>query len=112
MQQILTKENHLTQLQENVLIEFDKTVNNSFICKKLDIKQITLTKTLKALMDKEFIIDNTVSDKGKKMVHYLNFRNETISLFLKKYQIEESPEILSQLKKLDLQIIIILRNLL
>ncbi len=112
MQEIKVLEIKLTQLQENILIELSKTVNNPFICKKLGIKPITLTKAIQTLTEKDFIENNAVTEKGKKMVHYLEFRNETISLFLKKHNITETLEITNQLSNLDFKIIIVLRNLL
>ena len=112
MQEISIIETKLTELQENVLIELNKTLNNPFICKKLSIKPITLTKAIQVLTEKGLITENTVTEKGKKMVHYLEFRNETISLFLKKHRILITNEINNQLCKLDYKIIIALRNLL
>lgn len=44
------------------------------------------------------------------MVHYLEFRNETIFLFLKKHNIENTDEIINQLSNLDYKVIIALRN--
>lgn len=111
MQEILVTQSKLTQLQENVLIELYKTVNSPFICKKLGIKPITLTKAIQALNEKEMLFNMEVTEKGKKMVHYLEFRNETILLFLKKYKITNTDEINNQLSKLDYKLIIALRNL-
>ena len=112
MQEISILETKLTELQENILIEISKTVNFPFICKKLSIKPITLTKAMQSLIEKEFILNQEVTEKGKKMVHYLDFRNETISLFLKKHNIPNTTETISQLNKLDYKIIIALRNIL
>ena len=112
MQEILILETKLTDLQENILIEISKTNNLPFICKKLSIKPITLTKAIQSLVEKEFILNQEITDKGKKMVHYLEFKNETISLFLKKHNIPSTNEIISQLNKLDYKIIIALKNLL
>lgn len=102
----------LTVLQENILLEFNKTTNFSFICKKLNIKPITLTKAFSALIDKKLIYENKLTEKGKKMVHYLEFKNETISSFLQKYKINTTPEINNQMNQLDHTIIIALKNLL
>ena len=111
MNEILIFETKITELQENILIELNKTYNIPFICKKINIKPITLTKTIQALTEKEFLLDNQLTEKGKKMVHYLEFRNETISLFLNKYNIPYTDEIFSQLAKLDFRVIIALKNL-
>lgn len=111
LQEISILEIKLTTLQENILIELNKTFNTSFICKKMSIKPITLSKTIQALTNNNLIEDNNLTDKGKKMVHYLEFRNETISLFLKKHKIEQSNEITNQLSKLDYKVIIAIRNL-
>lgn len=100
----------LTELQEIVLCELDKTTNTQFICKKLNIKPITLSKTISTLVDKELIKDNQISEKGKKMVHYFTFRNNTISSFLNKHQIPISDDLQKQLKSLDMKIIIALKN--
>ena len=112
MNDISILETNLTKLQENVLIEINKTTNTPFIYKKLDIKPLTLTKTIQLLNQKGLLEDYNLTEKGKKMVHYLEFKNETISLFLNKYNIESNQEIESQLSKLDFKIIITLRNLL
>ena len=112
MQEIAIIETKLTQLQENILIELNKTVNAPFICKKFGIKPITLTKTIQVLTDKNLVANNALTEKGKKMVHYLEFRNETISLFLKKHKILNTTEINKQLCSLDFKLIIALRNLL
>ena len=110
MQEIKVLEIKLTTLQENILIEVSKTTNNPFICKKLSIKHITLTKAIQALTEKELFENQIVTEKGVKMVHYLEFRNETISLFLKKHNIENTDEIINQLSNLDYKVIIALRN--
>ena len=34
----------LTELQENILIELNKTFNIPFICKKLNLKPVTISK--------------------------------------------------------------------
>lgn len=112
MQEITIIKTKLTYLQENILIELNKTVNALFICKKYGIKQITLSKTIQALTEKNLLIDGILTEKGKKMVHYLEFRNETISLFLKKHKILITEEINKQLCALDYKVIIALRNLL
>ena len=54
---------------------------------------------------------NQLTEKGKKMVHYLEFKNDTISLFLNKINIESTIENISQISKLDYKIIVALRNL-
>ena len=110
MQEIKVLEIKLTNLQENILIEVSKTANNPFICKKLGIKHKTLTKAIQALTEKELFENQIVTEKGVKMVHYLEFRNETISLILKKHNIENTNEIVNQLSKLDYKVIIALRN--
>ncbi len=112
MQEISIIETRLTPLQENILIELNKTLNNPFICKKLNIKPISLTKAIQQLTEKGMLIEQTITEKGKKMVHYIEFRNETILLFLKKHKILATEEITSQLSKLDYKLIILLRNLL
>ena len=101
----------LTELQETILLELSKTNNFPFICKKLNIKSITLTKAIQSLTDKDMLNNNTLTEKGKKMVHYLEFRNETISSFLTKYNIPNTTEIYNQLAKVDYRIIIALKNL-
>ena len=111
MQEISIIETKLTELQEIILTELTKTFNSPFICKKLSIKPITFTKAVQVLTEKGMLENNTVTEKGKKMVHYLEFRNETISLFLKKNKITTTTEIISQLSKLDYKIIVALRNL-
>lgn len=101
----------LTDLQENILIELNKTFNIPFICKKLNIKPITLSKAMKSLTEKELIANNELTHEGKKMVNYLNFRNDTILLFLNKININPTPEIVNQLGKLDHKVIIAFKNL-
>ena len=111
MSEITIFNTKLTELQENILIELNKTYNIPFICKKLSIKPITLTRTIQALTEKDFLKDNILTEKGKKMVHYLEFKNDTISLFLNKINIESTIENISQISKLDYKIIVALRNL-
>ena len=101
----------LTDLQEIILLELSKTNNFPFICKKLDIKALTLTKAIQSLTEKDMLNNNTLTEKGKKMVHYLEFRNETISSFLSKYNIPNTNEINNQLTKVDYRVIIALKNL-
>ena len=79
--------------------------------KNENIKAITLTKAIQSLTEKDILSNNTLTENGKKMVHYLEFRNETINLFLKKYKIIENENIINQMSKLDYKIIIALRNL-
>jgi Mn-dependent DtxR family transcriptional regulator len=112
MQENLIIQTKLTELQETVLLELHKTTNTSFIRKKLNIQPITFTKAIQALSEKEMLLNGSLTDKGKKMVHYLEFRNETISLFLKKHKILNTTEINKQLCSLDFKLIIALRNLL
>ena len=101
----------LTELQETILLEISKTNNFPFICKKLNIKAITLTKAIQILTEKDMINNNVLTEKGKKMVHYLDFRNKTISSFFNKYNIPNTTEIYNQLAKVDYRVIIALKNL-
>lgn len=112
MNNISTLQTKLTRLQEEILIELNKTFNVNFICKKLSLKQFTLSKTIQSLKQKELIEENTLTEKGKKMVHYLEFKNETISLFLTKTNLNDNTILKSQLATLDYKLIIALRNLL
>ena len=100
----------LTELQEQVLCELEKTSNAQFICKKLNIKPITLSKSLSALTNKNLYADNELTDQGKKMVHYIFFRNNTITNFLNLHKITINDEISRQMKSLDMKIIIALKN--
>ena len=111
MPENIVMEIKLTELQEIILLELSKTNNLPFICKKLNIKPITLTKTTQILSEKEMINETILTEKGKKMVHYLEFRNETISLFLNKYNIPNTSEIYNQLSKLDYRVIVTFKNL-
>ena len=110
MQEIRVLETKLTTLQENVLIELNKTYNTPFICKKMGIKPITLSKSIQSLMKYEFVTENDLTEKGKKMAHYLEFRNETILLFLNKHNIPKENDLIIQLSKLDYRLIIALKN--
>ena len=101
----------LTELQETILIELNKTFNAPFICKKLNIKPITLSKTTQLLNEKGLIKDNELTLEGKKMVNYLTFRNDTILLFLNKLNVSPTPESISHLSKLDYKIIVAIKNL-
>lgn len=112
MNDISIFETKLTNLQEIILLELNKTFNFNFICKKMAIKQFTLTKTIQLLKQKNLIIDNSLTPKGKKMVHYLEFKNETISLLLKKLNLSPDEELINQLLKLDHKLIVGFRNLL
>ena len=112
MTDISILETNLTNLQEIVLIELNKTFNLNFVCKKLSIKQITLSKTIQLLKQKEFIDETSLTLKGKKMAHYLEFKHETISLLLKKFNIEQTNALINQFEKVDYKVIIGLRNLL
>ena len=111
MNEISIFKTKLTDLQENILIELDKTFNTSFICKKLNIKPITLSKTIQSLSEKELISNNELTIDGKKMVNYLNFRNDTILSFLRKINVSPTPETISQMSKLNYRIIIAIKNL-
>ena len=101
----------LTTLQENTLLLLDLNLDHLIICRNLSIKYITLSKIIKTLEHKNLIIDNKLSEKGRKMVHYINFRNKTISSFLNKINIKETNEIFNQMRTLDYKIIIALKNL-
>ena len=92
-------------------MELNKTVNMPFICKKLNIKPITLSKTIQLLNEKELIKNNELTAEGKKMVNYLNFRNDTILLFLNKIKLQPNEEYINQLGKLNYKIIIAIKNL-
>ena len=102
----------LTELQEVILCELEKTNNAQLICKKLNIKPITLSKIISILSDKNLYSDNELSVQGKKMVHYITFRNNTISAFLNTHNITSNELIERQMKSLDMRIIIALRNVL
>jgi Mn-dependent DtxR family transcriptional regulator len=110
MQEIRVLETKLTTLQENILIELNKTYNTAFICKKMGIKPITLSKSIQSLTKCDFITENTLTEKGKKMAHYLEFRNETILLFLNKHHLPKENDLIVKLSKLDYKLIIALRN--
>ena len=111
MNEISILKTKLTELQENILMELNKTVNMPFICKKLNIKPITLSKTIQLLNEKELIKNNELTAEGKKMVNYLNFRNDTILLFLNKIKLHPNEEYINQLGKLNYKIIIAIKNL-
>ena len=102
----------LTDLQENILIELNKTFNIPFICKKLNIKPITISKTIQVLTDKKLVENNQLTSEGKKMVHYLEFRYDTISSFLKKLNITPSIDNINQFSKLDFNTVISIKNIL
>ena len=112
MQQISIIETKLTYLQENIIIELNKTSNIPFICKKLSIKAITISKAIQSLTEKNMVTDGILTEKGKKMVHYLEFRYDTISLFLKKLNITPSVEKINQFSTLDFNTIISIKNIL
>jgi predicted transcriptional regulator len=101
----------LTSLQEEILLEYSKNTDYSYICKKLDIKPITLSKVLQSLKIKGLIDNNTITLQAKELINYLNFKNETIINFLKCSNIL-SDDLLKQMQNLDLKIIIALKNLL
>ncbi len=112
MSEITPTKIELTILQENVLIEFSKTTNQPFICKKLNIKQISLTKTLQALNMKGLIENDNLTSLGIETINYLRFKLDTIKSFLSKSNISANKEIIEQLSKLDFQIIVAIKNLL
>ena len=111
MNEISILKTKLTELQENILMELNKTVNMPFICKKLNIKPITLSKTIQLLNEKELMKNHELTAEGKKMVNYLNFRNDTILLFLNKIKLQPNEEYINQLGKLNYKIIIAIKNL-
>ena len=100
----------LTVLQENVLLLLDKNNATDLICKNLNIKLVTFFKIVQTLTDKKLIDNNKLTITGEKMVHYINFRNDTILTFLKIHNIKESNDIKNQMRTLDYKIIIALRN--
>ena len=102
----------LTDLQENILIELNKTFNIPFICKKLNLKPVTISKTIQILIEKNLISGQELTGEGKKMVHYLEFRYDTISSFLKKININPTMENINQFSKLDFNTIISIKNIL
>ena len=112
MSEITPTKVELTVLQEDVLIEFNKTTNHQFICKKLNIKQISLTKTLQALTLKGLLENDNLTLLGKQTINYLKFKSDTIKSFLNKSNLEENKDLINQLSKLDFQIIVAIKNLL
>jgi hypothetical protein len=100
----------LTSLQENILIELAKNTEPDNICNKFNIKRITLSKIIKTLNNKNLYSNNKTTMLGKEMVHYITFRNKTISTFLKSANIKESERIINQFRVLDYEIIIALKN--
>ena len=100
----------LTLLQENILLLLDKNSTTDLICKNLNIKLVTFFKITQTLTDKKLINDNKLTVLGKKMVHYINFRNDTILAFLKTHKIKETNDIKNQMRTLDYKVIIALRN--
>ena len=101
----------LTDLQEKILIKYHNNPDFTVIYKELDIKPITLSKALQTLKFKGLIDEENITILGKEIVNYYLFRNDTISKFLEKSNITD--EILfNELKRLDLKIIIAIRNLL
>lgn len=112
MSEITPTKVELTTLQENVLIEYSKTTNQSFICKKLNIKQISLTKALQVLTSKGLIENNDLTLFGKQTINYLRFKSSTIKDFLTQSDIEYTQDMIDQLSKLDLKVIIAIKNLL
>ena len=100
----------LTELQETILHHL--TISNDFqyLCETLKIKNITLSKILSSLKEKNLYINNEVTFEGKKMVNYIKFRNQTIYDFLNKYHLTNSKHLYNQLRNLDVKIIIALKN--
>ena len=93
------------------MLEYSKNTDYSSICKKLDIKPITLSKVLQSLKIKGLIDNNSLSIKANELINYLKFRNEIILNFLNNSNIL-SDELLKQMQNLDLKIIIAIKNLL
>lgn len=101
----------LTSLQENILNELSTDIDADKICKKFNIKRITLSKIIKTLGAKNLYFNGQLTSLGKKMVHYIKFRNETISAFLKLSNIKETDDIKNQMHHLDYKVIIALKNI-
>ena len=70
------------ELQEETLKEYNINSEYSYICKKLDIKPITLSKVLQSLKIKGLIDNGEITNLGKELLNYLSFRNETILKFM------------------------------
>lgn len=101
----------LTSLQEETLKEYNINSEYSYICKKLDIKPITLSKVLQSLKIKGLIDNGEITNLGKELLNYLSFRNETILKFMQISNLNDK-ELYQELQKLDLEIIIAIKNLL
>ena len=101
----------LTSLQEEILLEYSKNNDSSSICKKLNIKPITLSKVLQSLKIKGLIDNNTLTSSGKELINYLIFKNEIIINFLNVSNLT-NKELFLEMQKLDLKIIIAIKNLL
>ena len=101
----------LTSLQEETLKEYNINSEYSYICKKLDIKPITLSKVLQSLKIKGLIDNGEITNLGKELLNYLSFRNETILKFMHISNLNDK-ELYQELQKLDLEIIIAIKNLL
>jgi hypothetical protein len=102
----------LTTLQEDILIQINKTSDYQFVCKKLDIKPITLTKALQTLKLKGLLDDNSITKEGQELINYYSFRNETSLMLLKYANLNHDKEMMEQISKLDFKLIIAIRNLL
>ena len=102
----------LTTLQEDILIQINKTKDQMFVCKKLNIKPITLTKALQALKLKGLMDEESLTKEGLELVNYYFFRNETISMLLKYANLAYTKELHEDLAKIDFRLIIAFRNLL
>ena len=100
----------LTELQENVLCHLAVSNDYQNICKNLNLKAITMSKILSSLREKNLYVNQNITPEGEKMVNYLKFRNQTILSFLNKYNLSKSTEIYNQLRILDFEAIIALKN--
>lgn len=101
----------LTELQEEILLVYSEDTNYSFICKKLNIKPITLSKALQLLKIKGLIEDNQLTIVGKELKNYITFRNEVILNFMQFSKLTDK-ELALEMQKLDLKILIAIKNLL
>lgn len=113
MKKIISTKVQTTILQEQVLIELNKTGNHAFICKKLNIKFITLQKIIRSLIYKGLLDNNqNLTINGKETINYYNFKNNTINQFLKSVNLENNTNLKQLLSKLDFETIITIRNIL
>ena len=101
----------LTPLQEEILIEYNKNKEYKVICKNLHLIPITLSKGLQTLKSKGLIDNDAITQTGKELINYYNFRNETIKLFVEKTKIVDL-NLMKELHQLDFKLIIAIRNLL